>query len=268
VNRDDEKILAARQAVQNKKFAYHGFKGSTGKLVSDSLGDYLTGWFDMRSTSHEETEVIIADEEGLNEYLSSTSALLHRPKLIVFCEQSRQQLILQTYHRFDTKLEFLTSPFGPYKLSTVLLACFTHVEFQNGFHTGDNSSVESSFEKGKDAGPVLNNNPLITNGHHMVQHLPPPNHVPESLPIRTILHPKLLQTQTQPRILCVDDNAINLRLLKTYMDKLGFKDVTSAENGSVAFEAARQRVEGFDLIFMGEHAFTLSRSYCLPIFTR
>jgi signal transduction histidine kinase len=33
-NQDDEKISTARQAVQNKKFACQGFKGTTGKLVS------------------------------------------------------------------------------------------------------------------------------------------------------------------------------------------------------------------------------------------
>ena len=42
------------------------------------------------------------------------------------------------------------------------------------------------------------------------------------------------------------------------MDKLGFKDVTIAENGKVAFEVVRRRVEGFDLIFMGESSSTIS----------
>jgi CheY-like chemotaxis protein len=42
------------------------------------------------------------------------------------------------------------------------------------------------------------------------------------------------------------------------MDKLGFKDITIAENGKVAFEVVRRRVEGFDLIFMGESSSTLS----------
>ena len=60
---------------------------------------------------------------------------------------------------------------------------------------------------------------------------------------------------SQPRILCVDDNSINLRLLKTFMEKLKFKNVTCAENGSLAFEAVRCQKESFDLIFMGKDYF-------------
>jgi hypothetical protein len=260
-NRDDKKISTARQAVQNKKFACQGFRGTTGKLVSDSLRNYLVGWFGMRSISEEEVEVIITDEEGLNECLSSISRLLHRPKLIVFCDQSRQQLILQAYHEFETKFEFLTSPFGPYKLSKVLLACFKHVQLQNGFHTSDSSGTESSLEEVQDTDSILTNGLLPPKSQNIVQQASQPTIIPESLPIRTISPSKPLHTQTQPRILCVDDNAINLRLLKTYMDKLGFKDVTIAENGKVAFEVFRRRVEGFDLIFMGESSFTLSPSH-------
>jgi CheY-like chemotaxis protein len=256
-NRDDEKISTARQAVQNKKFAFQGFKGTTGKLVLDSLRDYLVRWFDMRSTSEEAAEVIITDGERLNECLSSISRLLHRPKLIVFCEQSRQQLILQTQNRFDTKFEFLTSPFGPHKLSKVLLACFKHVELQNGFHTRDSSGTESSLEEVKDSNSILTNG-LLPKIQNIVRQVSPPTVAAESFPIRAMTPPNLLQTQTRPRILCVDDNAINLRLLKTYMDKLRFKDVTIAENGKVAFEVVRRRIEGFDLIFMGGSSPTLS----------
>jgi CheY-like chemotaxis protein len=256
--RDDEKISRARQAVQNKNFACQGFKGTTGELVSDSLGNYLVGWFDMRSTSAEEAELIITDEEGLNECLSLISRLRHRPKLIVFCDQSRQQLILETHHKFDTKFEFLTSPFGPYKLSKVLLACFKHVKLQNGYHTRDSSGTESGLEQAKTSDPILTNGLLPPKSQNIVRQVSPPIAIRGSLPIHSIPLPKPLQTQTQPRILCVDDNQINLRLLKTYMDKLGFKDITIAENGKVAFEVVRRRVEGFDLIFMGESSPTLS----------
>jgi CheY-like chemotaxis protein len=63
----------------------------------------------------------------------------------------------------------------------------------------------------------------------------------------------------------VDDNPINLRLLKTYMEKLNFPDTTCAENGSVAFEAVRYSKESFDLIFMGKPTFLkLSSGYPPP----
>lgn len=55
-----------------------------------------------------------------------------------------------------------------------------------------------------------------------------------------------------PRLLLVDDNSINLRLLETYMRKRKHKFVDSAENGQLAVQAAERQLEGYDIIFMGE----------------
>lgn len=55
-----------------------------------------------------------------------------------------------------------------------------------------------------------------------------------------------------PRLLLVDDNKINLRLLETYMRKRKYKLVDSAENGQLAVQAAESYEHGYDVIFMGE----------------
>ncbi|KAK4983007.1 hypothetical protein LTR50_007475 [Elasticomyces elasticus] len=52
-----------------------------------------------------------------------------------------------------------------------------------------------------------------------------------------------------PRVLIVDDNKINLRLLKTFMNKSGCHAVDSAEDGSLAVDAV-EKSEGYDIIFM------------------
>lgn len=76
--------------------------------------------------------------------------------------------------------------------------------------------------------------------------------------------PKLLQTETQeqpeivdgidekrsPRLLLVDDNNINLRLLETFMRKRKYEFVDSAADGNLAVEAAKKHAEGYDIIFM------------------
>ena len=54
-----------------------------------------------------------------------------------------------------------------------------------------------------------------------------------------------------PRLLLVDDNKINLRLLETYMRKRKYQLVDSAENGQLAVEAAESHEHGYDIIFMG-----------------
>lgn len=53
------------------------------------------------------------------------------------------------------------------------------------------------------------------------------------------------------RILCVDDNQINLKLLRAYMKKLGFTTIQCAEDGLQAFQSVESSTESFDLIFMG-----------------
>ncbi|KAL9011808.1 MAG: hypothetical protein Q9173_003379 [Seirophora scorigena] len=53
-----------------------------------------------------------------------------------------------------------------------------------------------------------------------------------------------------PRLLLVDDNTINLRLLKTFMRKRKCQLVDSAVNGSLAVEAAKKHPLGYDIIFM------------------
>ncbi|KAI9871972.1 MAG: hypothetical protein M1830_002208, partial [Pleopsidium flavum] len=52
-----------------------------------------------------------------------------------------------------------------------------------------------------------------------------------------------------PRVLLVDDNSINLRLLDTFMKKRKYKLVESADNGLLAVQAV-ERSEPYDIIFM------------------
>ncbi|KAL8993225.1 MAG: hypothetical protein Q9169_006508 [Polycauliona sp. 2 TL-2023] len=53
-----------------------------------------------------------------------------------------------------------------------------------------------------------------------------------------------------PRLLLVDDNKINLRLLETFMRKRKYKHVDSAMDGKLALEATERHEEGYDIIFM------------------
>lgn len=54
------------------------------------------------------------------------------------------------------------------------------------------------------------------------------------------------------RILIVDDNALNLRLLDTFFKKNGYHHTKQAKHGREAVEAAQKCSEGFDIIFMGK----------------
>ena len=62
--------------------------------------------------------------------------------------------------------------------------------------------------------------------------------------------PPLVVQKHSPKLLLVDDNKINLRLLETFMRKRKYTEVDSAENGHLAVEAAEMRKDGYDIIFM------------------
>ncbi|OQD87077.1 hypothetical protein PENANT_c006G04209 [Penicillium antarcticum] len=58
------------------------------------------------------------------------------------------------------------------------------------------------------------------------------------------------RTQGKPRVLLVDDNDINLRLIRTFMKKWNLTAVDTAQNGREAVDLVEKTQLGYDLIFM------------------
>ena len=80
----------------------------------------------------------------------------------------------------------------------------------------------------------------------------PGRNVPEASEVQKVMMPVAEPLDRPPRLLLVDDNKINLRLLETFMRKRKYKHVDSAENGQLAVDAAVTEQDGYDIIFMGE----------------
>lgn len=70
-----------------------------------------------------------------------------------------------------------------------------------------------------------------------------------TIPTISTLSPSISQLKS-PRLLLVDDNKINLTLLRTYMRKRKYTIVDEAENGLEAVNRFGDRDEGYDIIFM------------------
>ncbi|TAQ84111.1 hypothetical protein B7494_g7570 [Chlorociboria aeruginascens] len=62
--------------------------------------------------------------------------------------------------------------------------------------------------------------------------------------------PLNVSPSASPRLLLVDDNKINLTLLRTYMRKRKYDVIDEAENGLEAVKKFEEREEGYDIIFM------------------
>ena len=108
---------------------------------------------------------------------------------------------------------------------------------------------------------VIESNPSIDNANSSftppVSQPPRPKlSSPQPLLDLAGMHNSKIQTGTRPslhspRILLVDDNAINLRLLQTYMKKRSYQNVDTAEDGKLAVEAVETRESSYSIIFMG-----------------
>jgi len=61
---------------------------------------------------------------------------------------------------------------------------------------------------------------------------------------------QLSNCRSELRILIVDDNALNTRLLGAFLKKYGCRNIQKAENGAVAVETVKKHSECFDIIFM------------------
>ena len=79
-----------------------------------------------------------------------------------------------------------------------------------------------------------------------------PNETPSNAPPQEVnqAQQQIVVEKRPPRLLLVDDNKINLRLLETYMRKRKYSLVDSAENGLLAVQAAESHALGYDIIFM------------------
>ena len=242
----DKLVSAVRSNQSPKTFAFHGFMHNpVAGLVRDSLQQYFVNWLKMSAAPDTTSAaIIVVDEESLSGYLSEASNYSPRPKIIVVCDQTRQKYIFKTYNTPNTPIELLTIPFGPRKAAKTILACLETVELSSKLDGVDAAKKSSQTSP---ASSTPRSEVLLPDGDNPLPTLNVGASI--SLPMRTTKETKGLR---KSRILCVDDNPINLRILKAYMEKLDFHDVICAEDGRAAFDAVRYDKDGFDLILMGE----------------
>ena len=205
----------------------------------------------------EDVAMLIVDEEGASEGIKWIKASRCKPRLIVVGNQSKEPQLLQSCTGHGIVCELLITPFGPYRLAKSLLACLE----QNSLSTpapGLKSLNGSTFMNGdRDLPPKLGvTSPLFTgesNPFEIAMHCAKSETVSHQGDANTSPPGEISGPDTsRPRILCVDDNAINLNLLKRHMEKLGFRNISCAQNGAIAFETVRCQKEPFDLILMGK----------------
>ncbi len=295
----DDLVNSLKAEFSSKSIVLYGL--THGTESSRMLYQYIPNWFGIEILSNWSTstpvDIIMVDEKLFPTLLEKK---IVATSIIVLCSNRSRFNQKRSYADGSIVVEFMSKPFGPYKLAKTLRLCL-----------GKANKIDSTIEP---ALPLHGESPLIPGvwaGDGVVSASEPVNErtatdalssnsQPEKsvikdeglsfpnretagqscdieLPFRgpyplfvPFAEPPLLdppgtkRTSSQatisnhqkrpPRLLLVDDNLINLRLLETYVRKRNHTLVDSAQNGLLAVKAAQGNPGGYDIIFMGDIA--------------
>ncbi len=326
----DDPIQALQKDYPGKTASLHGL--DQGTETSRVLKNYISSWFGFEIispwTTSRPVDIIIVDERIFSDLLETNSVA---SSVIVLCSNASRFNQKGSYAGGSIPVEFMSRPFGPYKLAKALRLCLDKAKKPSTVHgplnlrsadgtklpTGAGSKggaplsasinrrivIDAQFAKAPDengvdhsqefpfpyqenmtqssdvnspAAPIQNDVTQLGSERPKIKHRftepiirdPYPLTVPfPEIPLptprlkRTSPPVALVKEKRPPRLLLVDDNLINLRLLETYMCKRKHKFVDSAQNGLLAVQAAERNPNGYDIIFMG----TLRVSFCFAI---
>lgn len=254
--------------------------------VDQSLRLYLTEWFKAtvvreedlaRPASH--TDILILDEACMKDGETTVGLVQtygHNVALLSVSTSRKQSKNMTFVEESLPMWERIHPPLCPGKLSKALLKCIQKlgsVSATAGMSPLVGSSelgtvVEASVQHGEaddDPGstPATADLPLLLRHYDAgTAVLPAPSAAesPEMLPFpatRKFFTPvssaEPSSKRRKPRVLLVEDNIINLKLLQTFMTKYGAHETETAEDGIAAINAVKQHAEAFDVIFMGKY---------------
>lgn len=237
-----------------KTVALYGFREdhvrSKGILV---LENYVSGWYGMKLLSpwltSEHADIVLVEEEKLPDLLHETDQFQN---LVVLSSHPSSNVFPKS-NEMAGVLEYLSKPFGPYKLGKALRLCLEKADSVSTARMESKTSpaprifTESAVQPSDklETAETANSPSASTPGQEATQSAVP-------FTSGNIVLPTQAKTQHRsPRILLVDDNKINLRLLEMFVKKRNYRDVDSAENGQLAVDAVEQHLLGYDIIFMG-----------------
>ena len=256
-----------------KSPAFEGRDGTIKESIRKSVASCMVDWLQMEPYSesnehvHEADYVVILVDERITDFIQPyvEDVEKQQPRVIALLasEMSRREVedvLGRSIHAF----EVMSAPFGPRKMARAVAACEeAAAQWQGRYHRPPPlTTLEKlkAFQPDFDVGSYLlqrnglvmptrtSNGPLpyppqSTNALRVAdtppQREPSPEHedaAKASSPSKSDSAHNQQSSLRKPRLLLVDDNAINLRLLETFMRKRQY-DYTCAEDGLRAVEA-------------------------------
>ncbi|KAJ5930069.1 hypothetical protein N7466_005562 [Penicillium verhagenii] len=273
---------AAIWGMGSSAIAHHQFWSSVARYATDWYGLKVVPW-----SAEERIDVLFADESDLSsENLQHLPAGL--PNLLVFYDnRSSPGESREEWSHLAGSVALLRRPCGPHRLARGILSCLdskadslmkrSH-SLRQGFVISERPrlasalSENSTFKSFEELNvPATESLELIPgtqrHGLHVAQRddtalgldtKPPGRDTSNIHPSSSVPHstgsladadlPSV--NASRPRVLLVDDNDINLRLLVTHMKKRNVTIVHTAHNGRAAVNCVESMPQGYDLIFM------------------
>lgn len=266
---------------------FEGREGSIKESIMKSVANCMVDWLQMEPYPEPDAHVDEADyvvilvdgriKDFIQPFVDDVQRQQPRVIALLASEMSRrdvEDILGQSIHAF----EIMSAPFGPRKMARSVAACEKAAASWAGhYHRPPPlTTLEKlkAFQTDLDVGSyLLERKGLVVRPKIGIEHAPhrgqPTNPLCIADPPQQKEKPsedeKTTESKTsptspsrqhsppKPRLLLVDDNAINLRLLETYIRKRGC-DYSSAENGLRAVEAFRdaqqEQGSGYRIIFM------------------
>jgi CheY-like chemotaxis protein len=221
------------------------------RLTQKALENQCVDWFGMRVWKHgtvnaPSPDLFVATESGARhlraQYSHSPKKSLAVPTIVVCRGAASAQLttaITVPGHTF----ECISQPCGPYKLAKALSSCFdrhaNHTMVEN--NTAGKMVLSTRSSKMTQLALKENRTPTGSGAMSMPQQMGRPTiastmSAPEVRSINNVPAKVAKESPHSLNCLAVDDNPINLRLLRTFINKLGHTHIL-ARTGIEALEA-------------------------------
>lgn len=274
-----------------KTVALSGFDFELSIALKGSLQCYVTKWYQMTLIEGIAlADFVIVNERIPDEIFEILAGRSTTPRVLVACSTNSKDVPCPIGKLHKIHMHRISKPVGPNQLAKVMLACLdegnidligspspdlsnrtspiqenslsTEEPRDSSSSSGLPASTATEFKPAIILTDVDKENVPVANTEHSQLQIDLPIHGSRPDDIASMRTPSfekqlddmaLMQRQSRPRILCVDDNAINLRVLQAYLKKLKYTNITCAVDGLEALKAVESSsAEPFDIIFMGK----------------
>ncbi|KAJ5242075.1 uncharacterized protein N7469_000402 [Penicillium citrinum] len=268
-----------RHSHAHKRFAIWGLETTAmgqDDIFWAAIREYMTMWFSMQLvplSPNEEVDLILVKQYNTSRIARQLSPG-YRGLVLAFCNdpaefrKNENEVSEITY-----RLAFVWLPCGPRKLARAILEILDSSSEEDNYHSGTQGpslakiapalspNIQANFTQIPDAG-VLNpekdamhrtTESSLANGPAPFQTTEDTSSAIRPFPAAEASASDIDNSQKHqcaPRILVVEDNEINLKLILTFLKKRDYHVLDAATNGKMAVNLAENNCIGYDIIFM------------------